>query len=95
MNIAASLVYYVGFWVTEGATPGKMVFGLRVVSVDGSPIEIWQGVLRVFGYWLDGVTLGIGFLMVLFTAEKRGLHDFVANTMVVRQRRQTLAPHES
>jgi uncharacterized RDD family membrane protein YckC len=95
VNIAASLVYHVGFWVTEGATPGKKVFGLRVVSVDGSPIEIWQGVLRVFGYWLDGITFGIGFLMILFSAEERGLHDFVANTVVIRERRQLVAPPAS
>lgn len=92
VNIAASLVYHVGFWVTEGATPGKKVFGLRVVSVDGSPIEIWQGVLRVFGYWLNGLTFGIGFLVILFTAEKRGLHDYVANTIVIRERPETVAP---
>lgn len=90
--MAALLVYYVGFWVAEGATPGKKVFGLRVVSVDGSPIELWQGGLRVFGYWVNEVTFGIGYLMVAFTAEKRGLHDFIANTAVVRERQQAVAP---
>lgn len=93
--LAASLVYYVGFWVAEGSTPGKKVFGLRVASVDGEPIEIWQGGLRVFGYWVNSLTFGIGYLMVAFTAEKRGLHDFIANTIVVKEQRQTVSPEPS
>jgi uncharacterized RDD family membrane protein YckC len=33
---------------------------------------------------LTGLTFGIGYVMVLFTARKQTLHDLVAATLVVR-----------
>ena len=87
LQIAFGAIYLVGFWVADGATPGKKVFGLRVQMVNGDPIGIGAGLLRYVGYYISGLTFGIGFLMVAFTAEKRGLHDFIAGTVVVRQRR--------
>lgn len=86
LNIGASAVYFVGFWVAEGATPGKMVFNLKVRSPDGSPIDVGQGVLRLVGYWVNWIIFGIGFLVMLFNEEKRGLHDHMANTIVVVER---------
>jgi uncharacterized RDD family membrane protein YckC len=87
LQIAFGAIYMVGFWVADGATPGKKVFGLRVQMVNGEPIGIGAGLLRYVGYYVSGLTLGIGFLMVAFTPEKRGLHDYIAGTVVVRQRR--------
>lgn len=82
VNLIAAAVYHVGFWVAEGATPGKMVLGLRVRSLDGSSLDLGQGVLRLIGYWF----LGIGFIVMFFNEEKRCLHDYMANTVVVRER---------
>jgi uncharacterized RDD family membrane protein YckC len=86
-NFTASIVYYIGFWVAEGATPGKMAMGLRVQSMDGSPIDFGQAVLRVFGFWVNGLILGAGFLVMFFNEEKRCLHDYIANTVVVVDRK--------
>lgn len=86
VNLAAGVIYHVGFWVAEGATPGKMAMGLKVRSLDGSPIDLGQGIMRMLGYWVSGLILGIGFLVILFNEEKRGLHDYMANTIVVVDR---------
>jgi uncharacterized RDD family membrane protein YckC len=88
------IAYEAGFVAASGATPGKHLLGLRVLQANGEPAGLGTGLLRIFGYWVNGLTFGIGFLMVAFTAEKRGLHDNIAGTIVVRVRKQqTVEPH--
>jgi uncharacterized RDD family membrane protein YckC len=41
--------------------------------------------LRLVGYLVCGVTLGLGYLLVAFSAHKQGLHDLIAKTNVVRK----------
>jgi uncharacterized RDD family membrane protein YckC len=66
------------------ATPGKKLLGLRVTDLDGRRISFARATGRAFGKWLSGVMLGIGYLIVAFTAKKQGLHDFIAGTVVRR-----------
>ena len=69
-----------------GFTVGKWAAGLRILHQNGSEIGIGRALLRHFvGYPLSFVTLGIGFLIVAFTARGRGLHDLIAGTIVVRE----------
>jgi len=35
---------------------------------------------------LSGMTLGIGYILAAFDAEKRGLHDMICDTRVIRAR---------
>jgi uncharacterized RDD family membrane protein YckC len=97
-------VYFVGFWWWRGQTPGKMLIRARVVKRDGSPVGLVRSILRyiIFGiyFFLIGLLGGglvpyliigvIAFLVIAFTRRKRGLHDFVAGTVVVDSR--TAAP---
>jgi uncharacterized RDD family membrane protein YckC len=77
------IVYLIGFWALEGATPGKMLLGLRILSVDGEPIGLGRSLLRYVGYIVCGFTFGVGYLMIIFNDDKRGLHDLIASTIVV------------
>jgi uncharacterized RDD family membrane protein YckC len=86
ISIVIGLAYYIYFWTQYGATPGKMVFGLKVVRPDGSPISNGQAVGRYFGYWLSAIILGIGFMMAGWDKEKRALHDALCDTRVIRTR---------
>ncbi len=86
LQIAVGAVYTIGFWTAAGATPGKMALGLRVTMASGEPIGLGPAVLRYIGYFISTITLLIGFLMIAFTREKRGLHDFIAGTVVIRTR---------
>ena len=79
-------VYSIGFWLGQGATPGKMAVGIKVVMANGDPMELGPACLRYFGYLLSGLILGIGYLMIAFSAEKRGLHDNIAGTIVIKTR---------
>jgi uncharacterized RDD family membrane protein YckC len=82
-----SIAYPIYFWVSRGATPGKSLLRLEVVTTDGkSPIGMKSAVLRLVGYMINGFTFGIGFLLIALSEDKRGLHDRIAETAVMRRR---------
>ena len=64
------------------ATFGKMIFGLKVGDYEGKRISIGKAGLRLFGKWISGQILLIGYVMAFFTQKKQALHDFLAGTFV-------------
>ena len=83
--MAVSIGYLLVPWAKSGATPGKKMLRLRIVRDDGQPqLGYGKAFLRILGYMLSGLILDIGFLMILFNAEKKGLHDMIAGTHVIR-----------
>ena len=77
--------YYVGFWATTGQTPGKMALGIKVISVDGSPVSWGKAGLRYLGYIVSGLVLALGFIWIAFDPQRQGWHDKIAGTYVVRK----------
>jgi uncharacterized RDD family membrane protein YckC len=76
-------VYY---WGVKAATPGKRLVGVEVEGEDGTnPIGISRAAIRLLGYALSGVLLGMGFFIVAFGGT--ALHDRIAGTRVVRRER--------
>lgn len=85
------------FWLfgtfMEGRTPGKLAFGLRVVTVDGYPASTWQLLLRSVLMPIDmlpGFPAMIGFLLEAVTPKRQRLGDMVARTLVVREPKNVL-----
>ena len=68
------------------ATVGKRVCRLRVTRLDGRRITLPRALCRYLGKFVSAFILGIGFLMVAWTQRKQGLHDLMAETLVVRLR---------
>jgi uncharacterized RDD family membrane protein YckC len=68
----------------RGATVGKMAVGLRVVDEHGNRISFLRATGRFFAKFVSTIILLIGFLMVAFTDRKRGLHDMIAGTLVIK-----------
>jgi uncharacterized RDD family membrane protein YckC len=84
--LAAGGAYFAWFWGVKGATPGKRLLGIAVASEDGAiPIGLSRATLRVLGYAVSGLLLGIGFLMIAFGGT--ALHDKMAGTRVVQRGR--------
>ena len=83
LNITIAAAYSGYFLNKNQATPGKMACGLLVVSPQGGRISVGRGVGRYFGELLSSLTMGIGYLMVLFDSERRSLHDRVCDTRVI------------
>jgi uncharacterized RDD family membrane protein YckC len=83
-GIIVSIVYWLGFWVWRGQTPGKMALGIKVIRTDSSPVK-WQcAVRRCLGYVVSAITLFIGFIWVAFDSRKQGVQDKIADTYVVK-----------
>lgn len=87
LGTAAALGYILWFWANRGATPGKKMLGLKIVREDGEePIGWGTAFMRLVGYMVSGFVLYIGFLMIAFNPEKKGLHDMIAKTRVLKIR---------
>ena len=68
----------------DGATLGKKGMCLKVVNNHYEKITLGQAILRTVSKYISAAIFYIGFLMVLFSNKKRGLHDIIANTYVVK-----------
>jgi len=81
----AVLIITMIFWKKwRGATPGKRFVHIKIVdSKTLKDIDNKQAITRSIGYIVSTLTLLIGFIMVGFRKDKRGLHDLLASTAVI------------
>lgn len=84
MALVVSLAYQAVCWGQGGQTPGKMLLRVKVVRWDGEEIGYGRAFVRGMGYYLSFALLGMGFLWVLVDPRRRGLHDVLAGTAVIR-----------
>lgn len=82
-SILFAPLYTIFFWIFAGQTPGKYLFGLRVVRLNGNHMNLLVSVIRYLGYAVCIVSLGLGFLNVLINNRRQGWHDMFARTCVV------------
>jgi uncharacterized RDD family membrane protein YckC len=75
--------YLVAFWTLAGQTPGMRVMGIRVLPSDGGPLTRRTALVRFGGMLLSALPFGAGFLPILVDDRRRGLHDWMAGTLVV------------
>jgi uncharacterized RDD family membrane protein YckC len=68
----------------KGGTPGKWIIGIKIVNDKNQFIGIPGAMLRYLGRIVCGLTLGIGYIMIGTNPQKRGLHDQIANTFVIK-----------
>jgi len=81
----SGVFYYVFFTGYSGQTPGKMALRLKVVRLDDTQVSYGQAFIReTIGKFISGIVLGIGYLMVALRNDKRGLHDLMADTRVIK-----------
>jgi uncharacterized RDD family membrane protein YckC len=85
-SYAIAILYDVVFLRYQGATPGKMAFGLKVVRSNGASLGWGISIGRYFMYLVSGIILLIGYIMAGFDNEKRALHDRVCDTRVIYKR---------
>jgi uncharacterized RDD family membrane protein YckC len=83
-----SMVYFTYFHGTSGQTPGKIIFGLRVIQTTGEDMTLGVAFLRSVGYIISGMFLYLGFLWVAFDGKKQGWHDKIAATVVILTRNE-------
>ncbi|MCW2952218.1 MAG: domain containing protein [Conexibacter sp.] len=76
--------YFAAFWSTTGQTPGSRLMQIRVRDAGGGErVPLRRALVRFAGVVLSAIPLGAGFAPILLNDRRRGLHDYVARTVVV------------
>lgn len=80
-----TMLYFVLFFHFGGRTPGKRLFGLKVIDLEGKPRLGWyQCFERAHGYVCSGLFASLGFWQVLWDRHGLTMHDKIADTTVIR-----------
>ena len=78
------MTYLLVFHIILGRTLGMRLFKMRVIDIYGDRPSPARCAARCAGYLAGVATLFLGFLWMGFDSEKRGLHDWIAGTYVIR-----------
>ncbi|MCY6990712.1 RDD family protein [Staphylococcus argensis] len=89
-HLVKALIFYLYFVLLTKCfkqTLGKMICNIRVERVDREALR-WSDVL--FREWLgrivSGVMLCLPYVVVLFTPQHRGIHDYFGDTVVIKNK---------
>lgn len=83
--LLVATAYFPWFWARGGSTPGMRRFRLRIVrDRDGGPIGGGTAILRFVGMWVSSVVVYLGYAWILIDPRRRGWHDLIAGTVVVK-----------
>jgi uncharacterized RDD family membrane protein YckC len=85
-QLVVPAAYFVLCHGTSGQTLGKRLLGARVLDESGAPIGYLRALGRCLATIVAAVPFGLGLVMAGFRRDRRGLHDFLAGTRVVRTR---------
>src|SRR5512135_3016857 len=80
---AWAFVYFAYSWAASGRTAGMALFGVRVVTDDGTDVSGRRAVVRTLALPLSFLFLGLGFVGILLGDRRRALHDVIAGTAVI------------
>lgn len=67
------------------ATLGKKMLGLYVTDLEGKRLTFARASARYFAKIISTLTIGIGYLMEGLTPKKQGLHDTIAECLVLKK----------
>jgi len=83
LALVLAALYEPVFIAAMGATLGKRIMGLRVVNEYGDPVTVGQSIAR----WVSKMIFScfvIPLAAPLFISRRRGLHDIVVSTYVIK-----------
>jgi len=94
VGILAGFVIFFGYFIFfetiwSGQTPGKRWLKLRVIQEDGRPINFFAALTRNLIRFADIQPMpfySVGIISVFASARAKRLGDYVANTVVVKER---------
>lgn len=84
LSLLLTAAYMIVFIGRFGATPGKMILGVKVVRATGGAVGIPLAAGRYLCTYISSFTLGIGYLIAFFDDERKTLHDRICGTRVIR-----------
>jgi uncharacterized RDD family membrane protein YckC len=84
LELLGLAIYGAVMWKLRGSTIGGIVFDLRVIRLDGRPIDWETAIVRALSCFLSLAVAGLGFFWIAFDHDKQAWHDKIAGTVVVR-----------
>jgi uncharacterized RDD family membrane protein YckC len=81
-NLVLTL-YFAGFHLAHGQTPGKTLLRLRVVDSAGQKPSLAKSIIRALVLIISMNLLFLPLVYAFFNPSRRALHDFVADTYVI------------
>ncbi len=92
-----SVIYFVLFiaasnYLGNGATLGKRAVKIRAVSLVHHRLSLWHSLERALGYLASSLELFFGFFQYFIHPARRTVHDRIAETIVVSERRRVPPP---
>lgn len=81
--ISVLIGFYVLFWIKRGATLGMQTWRMELIDLEGGRPGFRICVLRALAAAVSFACFGLGYLWLLFDAEKRTAHDILTKTRVV------------
>ncbi|MDF2177218.1 RDD family protein [Aliiglaciecola sp. CAU 1673] len=79
---------FTAWW--QGQTPGKRMFGIKVIKLDGNPLNLWESFGRYGGYGAGIATGLMGFMQVYWDANRQAVQDKISETLVIDTRKPKL-----
>lgn len=70
-------------FIGRGATLGKWLVGIRVVSQVHSHLSLWHCIERALGYAASSLEAGFGFFQYFAHPNRQTVHDRIAETIVI------------
>lgn len=83
-TLVFTLAYSVVLHAVAGQTIGKLLVGIRVLTVDGGRVPPSTALLRYLACYVSLAVVGLGFVMAGLRVDRRALHDLLAGTRVER-----------
>jgi uncharacterized RDD family membrane protein YckC len=77
-------------WLGHGQTVGKRLCRIRVVSLVHDHLTLWHAFERALGYGASALEAGFGFFQYFIRPDRRTVHDRIAETIVVEERKAEL-----
>lgn len=73
-------LYFLGFWISRGTTPGKAILGMKIVDETTLGKAKISGLVKRFIFYPTAI---IGIFFAVFTKKRQALHDKIAGTLVI------------
>lgn len=77
------VAYQIILWGWRGTTVGGVLLNLKVVRMDGEPMNFPTAVVRGLASLFSELIFFLGYIWVAWDSEKQGWHDKIAGTTVV------------